>query len=123
MQAPASAAILGARARDVRARRLLVNALLPLLVTAVGLLVFHWVFPYLFSVLVWLWTAEALFAVALAAVWCVGWWAFASGKIKCPACARPFAAKLHLWVPSACQTCGYDVTAPPDARVAGHREG
>jgi hypothetical protein len=74
------------------------------------LFVFHWIFPYFFSVVVGLWTAEALLLLVSATLWALGSWAFASGKIRCPACAAPFAAKFHLWIPKTCQACGYDVT-------------
>jgi hypothetical protein len=100
-----------AHARHLQGYRRLVNSLLVLLVFALALLVFRWVFPYLFSVLLWLWTAEALVLVGLAIAWCLGSWAFASGKVKCPACRAPFATGFHLWVPRTCQACGYDVTA------------
>jgi hypothetical protein len=100
------------RTRQLHSYRLLLNSLLLLLVIVLAALVFRWVFPYFFTVLLWLWTAEALLLVALAVVWCLGAWAFASGRIRCPACHAPFVAKFHLWVPKACQACGYDITVP-----------
>jgi hypothetical protein len=100
------------RTRRLQSYRLLANAALVLLVVALAALVFRWVFPYFFSVLLWLWTAEAFLVLGLAIAWCLGSWAFASGKIKCPACQAPFTTRFHLWVPRACQACGYDITAP-----------
>jgi hypothetical protein len=80
------------------------------LVLALALLAFRWVFPYLFSVLIWVWTADAFLILMIGMTWVLGCWAFAAGKIKCPGCAAAFADRFHLWVPKACHACGYDVT-------------
>jgi hypothetical protein len=100
------------RTRQLQNYRLLVNSLLVLLVVVLAALVFRWVFPYLFSVLLGLWTAEALVLLGLAVAWCLGSWAFATGKFKCPACHAPFTTRFHLWVPRTCGACRYDITAP-----------
>jgi hypothetical protein len=100
-------------ARHVRGYRQFVNSLFIALLLALALLAFRWVFPYLFSVLVWVWTADAFLILLIAIMWLLGCWAFASGKIRCPGCAAPFANRFHLWVPRACQACGYDITLPP----------
>ena len=105
----------------MRVKRQLVNSFAPLLVIALAVLVLHLMFPYLFSVLVWVWTADAFLLLVLAILWVLGSWAFASGKIKCPACAAPFAAEFHLWIPKTCQACGYDITAPPSEATSNHR--
>jgi hypothetical protein len=114
MQTPDSLSHLTAEARHVRTKRTLVNSLAPVLVIALAVLVFHWLFPYLFSVLVWVWSADAFVLLLLGILWALGSWAFASGKIKCPACAAPFATKFHLRIPKTCQACGYDVTVSRD---------
>lgn len=110
-----------APATQLRRYRLLVNSLVPLLVVALAVLVFRWVFPYFFSVLAWLWKTEALVLLVLALAWAFGSWAFASGKIKCPACHAPFATKFHLWVPKACQACGFDIMSCRTAATFEHR--
>jgi hypothetical protein len=111
---------LNALATQLRRYRLLVNSLVPLLVVALAVLVFRWVFPYFFFVLAWLWTTEALVLLGLALAWAFGSWAFASGKIKSPACDASFATKFHLWVPRACQACGFDITTCRTAGTADH---
>jgi hypothetical protein len=100
------------RTRHVRIKRQLVNSLVLLLVIVSALLLLHWEFPYLFSVLAWVWAADAFLLVVLAGLWALGSWAFASGKIVCPACSAPFATGFHLWIPKTCHACGFDVTAP-----------
>jgi hypothetical protein len=117
MEHSASLSTLTARARRVRNYRLLVNALAPLLTIALSILVFRWVFPWLFSQLLYVWGAAALLALVLAIPWLLVACAFAWGKIKCPSCLGPFVRKFHLWVPKTCHICGYDVTAP-EARPA-----
>jgi|ERR1700722_640899 hypothetical protein len=120
---PIALAHLKARVRQLRTYRLLVNAFVPVLVMALAALAFRWVFPYLFSVLTWLWTTETLLLLALAVAWALGSWAFASGKFKCPACHAPFATKFHLWVRGTCQACGYDLAASGDDVAHGKRGG
>jgi len=102
---------LTASVRRLRAYRLLANSFPALLAIALAVIVFRWVFPRLFSALVVIWSADALLLVVLAVPWLLVSWALALGKIKCPACAAPFATKFHLWVPKTCQTCGYDIIA------------
>lgn len=97
--------------RRLRAYRLLANASAPLLVIALAVIVFRWVFPYLFSVLVYVWAAAGLLLLVLVIPWTVVLCAFALGKIRCPACGGPFASGFQLWVPRHCHTCGYDVTS------------
>lgn len=99
-----------ARVQRLRIYRLLANSFVPLLVVALVLLLFRWLFPWTFSVLVLVWTADALLLAVLAVPWLLALWAFAHGRIKCPSCEAPFASKFHLWVPKTCQSCGYDVT-------------
>jgi len=103
---------LKARVRRLRVYRLLANSFPALLAVAFAVLVFRWTFPLLFSALVFIWTADAFLLVVLAVPWLIVSWALALGKIKCPSCDGPFATKFHLWIPKACQTCGYDITAP-----------
>jgi hypothetical protein len=113
MSGPDSLPHLDIRTQHVRTQRLLVNLLAPTLAIALALFVFHGVFPYFFSVLVWLWTVEGLLLVALAVLWVLGSWAFASGKIRCPGCAAAFSPGFHVWIPKTCHACGYDVTLGP----------
>ena len=103
---------LTARVRRLRTYRLLANSFPALLALAFAVLIFRWMFPWLFSVLVWIWTADAFLLVVLAVPWFLVSCALALGKIKCPSCDSPFANRFHLWVPKACQGCGYDITAP-----------
>jgi hypothetical protein len=110
-----------ARARRLRAYRLLANSFVPLLAVALAMLVFRWIFPWLFSVLAFIWTADAFLLVLLVVPWIMVSWALASGKIKCPACDASFASKFHLRVPKACQSCGYDITAPKYGATSNHR--
>jgi hypothetical protein len=100
-----------ARVQRLRIYRLLANSYVPLLAVALAMLVFRWIFPWLFSVLAFIWTADAFLLVLLVVPWILVSWALASGKIKCPACDASFASKFHLWVPKACQSCGCDITA------------
>ena len=118
MERSASLPPLAARARRLRTYRFLANAFAPLLAVALALLVFRWVFPWLFSRLVYLWTVEALFLIVLAIPCLLLSCAFALGRIKCPACGARFASGFHLWVPKICQSCGYDITAPKNAAPA-----
>lgn len=107
--------------RRLRAYRLLANSFPALLAVALAVIVFHWVFPRLFSALVFIWSADALLLVVLAVPWLLVSWALALGKIKCPSCAAPFATKFHLWVPKTCQTCGYDITALQTGATSNER--
>ena len=102
---------LTARVKRLRIYRLLANAFVPLLAVALAVLVFRWLFPWLFSLLVYVWTADAVVLVVIAIAWLLMACAFALGRIRCPACDGPFASKFHLWVPKTCQGCGYDITA------------
>lgn len=110
---------MSARVQQLRRYRLLANAFIPLLAAAVAVLVFRFVFPWIFSRLVVVWTADALLLFVLAIPWLVVSWAFASGKIKCPSCESPFAQRFHLWVPRTCVSCGYDITAANPAAGSG----
>jgi hypothetical protein len=96
----------------VRSYRLLANSFTALLAFALLLLVLRWMFPWLLSALVLVWSADAFLLLVLAVPWLLVSWAFGLGKIKCPSCEAPFASRFHLWVPKACDHCGYDVTAP-----------
>jgi hypothetical protein len=107
------------RVQQLRRYRLLANAFIPLLAAAVAVLVFRFVFPWIFSVLLVVWTADALLLLVLAIPWLVVSWAFASGRIKCPCCEAPFAHEFHLWVPKTCVSCGYDVTSASTAAADG----
>jgi protein-S-isoprenylcysteine O-methyltransferase Ste14 len=107
----ASLPSLAARTRRLRDYRLLVNTFAPLLTIVLAVLVFRWVFPWVFSVLIYVWAAAALLLVVFAVPWLLVWCAFALGRIKCPACEAPFASRFRLWIPKTCQSCGYDVTA------------
>jgi hypothetical protein len=108
-----------AEVQRLRIYRLLANSFVPLLVVALALLLFRWLFPWTFSVLVLVWSVDALLLVVLAVPWLLALWAFAHGKIKCPSCEAPFASRFHLWVPKACQSCGYDVTTPRSGGTSG----
>jgi hypothetical protein len=121
MEQSSSLPPLTARSRRVRIYRLVVNAAAPLLAIALAVLVFHWMFPWLFSLLVLVWTADALVLAVVAIPWLLVSYAFAKGRIKFPLCDAPFASKFHLWVPKACQSCGYDVTAPKNAATSNNR--
>jgi hypothetical protein len=112
MEQSASVARLTARVRRLRVYRLLANSYVPLLAVAAVVLVFRLIFPRLFSVLAFIWSADAFLLAVLVVPWLLVWRALSSGKIKCPSCNAPFAAKFHLWVPKDCQRCGYDITAP-----------
>jgi hypothetical protein len=111
MQRSSSLPPVAEHVRRLRNYRLLANALAPLMAMALAVLVFRWMFPWLFSVVVSLWTVDIFLLVALAVPWLLLSWAFASGRIKCPACAAPFTGQFHLWVPKTCQHCAYDITA------------
>jgi hypothetical protein len=106
-----------ARVRRVRNYRLLANAFVPLLAIALAVLVFRWMFPWLFSLVVVVWTADAFLLAVLVIPWLLVSCAFALGRIKCPACAAPFASKFQLWIPKACQSCGYEISAPKNSTL------
>jgi hypothetical protein len=118
--APASPR-LTARVRRLRIYRLLANSFPALLAVAVAVLVFRWVFPWTFSVLTFVWTADALLLLALAVPWLLVSGALALGKIKCPSCDAPFASSFHLWVPKACQSCGYEIDPPKNGVTSNSR--
>jgi len=121
MEQSGSLPSLTTRVRRLRAYRLLANSFPALLAIALAVLVFRWMFSWLFSALVYIWIADAFLLIVLAAPWLVVSGALALGKIKCPACAAPFAAKFHLWVPKTCQACGYDITAPHSGATSSKR--
>jgi hypothetical protein len=121
MEQSGSLSPLTARVRRLRNYRSLANALTPLLAMALAVLVFRWMFPWLFSVLVVVWSADAFLLVLLAVPWLLVSCAFALGRIKCPSCDAPFASKFHLWVPKACQSCGYDITAHKNSPTSNNR--
>lgn len=123
MQQSASLLTLNARVRRLRSYRLLTNAFAPLVAVALAVLVFRWMFPWLFSLMVDVWKVDAVLLVVFAVPWLVLSGAFALGKIKCPSCAAPFASRFHLWVPKACECCGYDITAPESGAASGGRHG
>jgi hypothetical protein len=99
------------RVRRLRIYRLVANSFVPLLAVALAVLVFRWLFPWIFSVLVVVWTTDALLLAVLAVPWLVVSWALALGKVKCPSCEGPFASRFHLWFPKSCQGCGFDITS------------
>lgn len=107
--------------QHVRIGRRLVNSLVPLSVVVLTLLLLHWEFPYMFSVLAWVWAADAFFLLVIAVLWSFGSWTFASGRIKCPACSAPFATEFHLWISKTCHACGYDITAPQNGPTSNQR--
>jgi len=121
MEQRVSSPPLAADVRPLRTYRLLANTLAPLLTVALAILVFRWTFPWLFSRLVYLWTAEALLLLVLAIPWLLISCAFALGGIKCPWCKAPFASGFHLWIPKTCQGCGYDITAATNAAISHNR--
>jgi hypothetical protein len=112
---------MSARFRRLRLYRGVVNVYPPLLAVALAVLVFRWMFPWLFSVLVYVWTVDAFLLLVLAVPWLLVSWAFALGKIKCPVCHGPFASKFHLLVPKACENCGCDMTAPQTTASSNNR--
>ena len=112
MERSGSLSTLTARVRRLRNYRLLANSFAVLFSIALAMIVFRWVFPWLFSVLVFVWTADAFLLAVLAVPWLLVSWGLALGKIKCPSCHAPFSSQVHLWFPKVCQSCGYDITAP-----------
>jgi len=121
MEQSGSLPSLTARVRRLRIYRLLANAFAPLLAVALAVIVFRWMFPWLFSLLVYVWTADAFLLLVLAIPWLLVSCAFALGRIKCPLCDAPFASKFHLWVPKACQSCGSDITTPKNGATSNNR--
>ena len=121
MERSGSLPSLTARVRRLRIYRLLANSFVPLLAVALAMLVFRWIFPWLFSVLAFIWTADAFLLLLLVVPWILVSSALTSGKIKCPACDASFAPKFHLWVPKACQSCAYDITAAKDGPTSNSR--
>jgi len=110
-----------ARVRRLRLYRLLANSFVTLLAFALLLLLLRWLFPWIFALLVLLWSADAILLVALAAPWLLVSSALALGRIECPSCAAPFTSRFHLWVPKTCQKCGYDITALPKGATSNNR--
>ena len=90
---------LTARAWRLRIYRLFANSFPALLAVALAVVVFRRMFPWLFSALELIWTADAFLLAVLVAPWLLVSWGLALGKIKCPSCDGPFATKFHLWVP------------------------
>jgi hypothetical protein len=121
VQQPDSLLRLTARVRRLRTYRLLANSYVPLLAIALALLVFRWIFPWVFSVVAYIWAADAFLLVLLAVPWLLVSSALAFGKIKCPACDARFASGFHLWVPKGCQSCGYDITIPTTTAASDNR--
>lgn len=121
MEQSSSLPPLTARLRRLRIYRLVANAFAPLFTIALAVLVFRWMFPWLFSLLVLVWTADALVLAVVAIPWLLVMYAFARGRIKCPLCDAPFAPKFHLWIPKTCQSCGYDITAPENGATSKNR--
>lgn len=121
MEPSSALARLTARVQRMRIYRLLANSFAPLLAVALAVLVFRWLFRWTFSVLVLVWTADAFLLVVLAVPWLLVSWAFALGTIKCPSCEAPFASKFHLWIPKACENCGYDITTPGNGATPNNR--
>ena len=107
--------------RRLRLYRRLVNVYPSLLVIALAVLVFRWMFPWVFSVLVYVWTVDAFLVLVLAVPWLLVSWAFAFGKIKCPACEGPFASRFYLLVPKACERCGCDISAAQPTAAPNRR--
>jgi len=107
--------------RRLRLYRLLANTFVILLAFALVLLLLRWLLPWIFALLVFLWTADAILLVALSVPWLLLASALALGRIVCPACHAPFTSRFRLWVPRACEKCGYDITAPPKSASSGNR--
>jgi len=99
MEQSGSSPGLTARVRRLRIYRLFANSFPALLAVALAVLVFRRMFPWLFSALELIWTADAFLLAVLVAPWLLVSWGLALGKIKCPSCDAPFATKFHLWVP------------------------
>ena len=112
---------MSARVRQLRFYRALANVYPAFLAMALVLLVFRWMFPWLFSVLIYVWAADIVVLIALAVPWLLVSWAFTSGKIRCPACEAPFTTGFHLWVPRACQSCGCRIAHPRTAAPSDSR--
>ena len=123
MEQSGSSPSLTARVRRLQLYRLLANSYPVLLALAFVVVAFRWMFPWLFSVLVFIWTVDAFLLVVLAVPWLIVRWALALGKIKCPSCGAPFATKFHLWAPKTCQTCRYDITAPHKGPTSDNHSG
>jgi hypothetical protein len=109
------------RVRRLRLYRLLANSFPALLAVALAVLVFRWMFPWLFSALELIWTADAFLLLVLAVPWLLVSWGLALGKITCPSCEAAFTSRFHLWVPKTCQSCGYDITAPQNGATSNNR--
>lgn len=115
MEQSGPAVHLSARLRHLRHYRLLANTFATLLAFAAVLLLIRWISPWIFSVLVYVWTVDAILLAALVVPWMLVSSAFARGKLMCPSCDAPFTSRFHLWVPKTCQKCGCDITAGASA--------
>ena len=109
-----------ARLRQLRLYRTVANVYPALLAMALAVLVFRWMFPWLFSALVYVWAADIVVLLVFAVPWLLISWAFASGKIRCPACEAPFTSRFHLWVPKACEHCGCQITIGRNGAPSGN---
>lgn len=109
--------------RRLRLYRLLANTFVVLLAFALVLLLLRWFLPWVFALLLFLWTADAILLAVLSVPWLLVAAALALGRIVCPSCHGPFTSRFRLWVPKACDKCGYDITAPPRGATSGHSSG
>jgi len=82
MEQSGSSPGLTARVRRLRIYRLFANSFPALLAVALAVLVFRWMFPWLFSSLELIWTADTFLLAVLAAPWLLVSWGLALGKIK-----------------------------------------
>jgi len=112
---------MSARVRQLRLYRALANVYPALLAMALLVVVFRWMFPWLFSVLIYVWAADIVALILLAVPWLLVSWGFTSGKIRCPACQAPFTTRFHLWVPQACDNCGCRIGAAGTATPSDRR--
>lgn len=110
MEGSKSLADFSARVRRLRQYRLMANSFATLLAVALVLLLLRWISPWIFSVLVDVWSVDAVLLVVLAVPWLLVSLALARGRVACPACNGPFTSQFHLWVPRNCQKCAYDIT-------------
>jgi hypothetical protein len=109
--------------RRLRLYRLVANAFVILAAFALVLLLLRWFFPWIFALLVFLWTADAILLAALSVPWLLIASALALGRVVCPACHAPFTSRFHLWVPKTCEKCGYDISAATKGVTSGNRPG
>ena len=121
MEQSGSRSHMSASVRRVRLYRALANIYPALIAMALVVLVFRWMFPWFFPVLIYVWATDIVVLILLAVPWLLVSWAFGSGRIRCPACAAPFTRGFHLWVPKACESCGCRITHPQTAAPSEHR--